>query len=66
MASISATASYDGTAKIVDRSGRLIQVLGETSGPRFGQFNFSDVAFQLRRTPAYLRPGSSTGNDFAS
>ncbi len=40
-----ATASYDGTAKIVDRSGRVIQVLGETSG--FGQFNFSDVAFSF-------------------
>jgi WD40 repeat protein/DNA-binding SARP family transcriptional activator len=42
-----ATASYDGTAKIVDRSGRLIQVLGETTGPSFGQFNFSDVAFSF-------------------
>jgi len=37
-----ATASWDGTAKIVDRAGRVIQVLGE---PGDGQFNFSDVAF---------------------
>jgi WD40 repeat protein len=37
-----ATASWDGTAKIVDRAGRVIQVLGE---PSDGQFNFSDVAF---------------------
>ena len=40
-----ATASYDGTAKIVDRSGRVIQVLGERSG--YGEFNFSDVAFSF-------------------
>jgi WD40 repeat protein/DNA-binding SARP family transcriptional activator len=40
-----ATASYDGTTKIVDRSGRVIQVLGETSG--LGHFNFSDVAFSF-------------------
>jgi len=39
-----ATASWDGTAKIVDRSGRVIQVLGE---PSDGQFNFSDVAFSF-------------------
>ena len=37
-----ATASWDGTAKIVDRAGRVIQVLGE---PGDGKFNFSDVAF---------------------
>jgi WD40 repeat protein len=34
-----ATASWDGTAKIVDRSGRVIRVLGEQD------FNLSDVAF---------------------
>jgi WD40 repeat protein/serine/threonine protein kinase len=39
-----ATASWDGTAKIVDRSGRVVQVLGEPGG---GQFNFSDVAFSF-------------------
>jgi WD40 repeat protein/DNA-binding SARP family transcriptional activator len=36
-----ATADWEGTAKIVDRSGRVIQVLG---GPQ-AEFNFSDVAF---------------------
>jgi WD40 repeat protein/DNA-binding SARP family transcriptional activator len=38
-----ATADWEGTAKIVDRSGRVIQVLG---GPQ-ANFNFSDVAFSL-------------------
>jgi WD40 repeat protein/DNA-binding SARP family transcriptional activator len=37
-----ATADWEGTAKIVDRSGRVIQVLGD--GPQ-AEFNFSDVAF---------------------
>jgi WD40 repeat protein len=36
-----ATADWEGVAKIVDRSGRVIRVLG---GPR-ADFNFSDVAF---------------------
>jgi WD40 repeat protein/DNA-binding SARP family transcriptional activator len=36
-----ATADWEGTAKIVDRSGRVIRVLG---GPQ-ADFNFSDVAF---------------------
>ena len=35
-----ATASWEGTAKIVDRSGRVIRVLGEPE-----DFNFSDVEF---------------------
>ena len=35
-----ATADWEGVAKIVDRSGRVIRVLGERGG-----FNFSDVAF---------------------
>jgi WD40 repeat protein len=42
-----ATASWDGTAKIIDRSGRMIQVLGEKPGPISGQFNFSDVGFSF-------------------
>jgi WD40 repeat protein len=42
-----ATASYDGTAKILDRSGRVIQVLGKEPVPNFGQFVFSDVAFSF-------------------
>ena len=41
-----ATASWDGTAKIVDRSGRVIQVLGEFNGdPHPGDFVPYDVAF---------------------
>jgi WD40 repeat protein/DNA-binding SARP family transcriptional activator/tRNA A-37 threonylcarbamoyl transferase component Bud32 len=36
-----ATADWEGTAKIVDRSGRVIRVLG---GPQ-DDFNFSDIAF---------------------
>jgi WD40 repeat protein len=36
-----ATADWEGTAKIVDRSGRVIRALG---GPQ-ADFNFSDVAF---------------------
>jgi WD40 repeat protein len=35
-----ATADWEGIAKIVDRSGRVVQVLGGQGG-----FNFSDVAF---------------------
>ncbi|HEX2030483.1 MAG TPA: BTAD domain-containing putative transcriptional regulator [Actinomycetota bacterium] len=35
-----ATAGWDGAAKIVDRSGRVIRVLGG-----WGDFNFSDIAF---------------------
>jgi WD40 repeat protein/DNA-binding SARP family transcriptional activator len=42
-----ATASYDGTAKIVDRSGRVIQVLGEAPVQQFGQFPVRDVAFSF-------------------
>jgi WD40 repeat protein/serine/threonine protein kinase len=42
-----ATASYDGTAKIVDRSGREIQVLGKSPVPNRGQFVFTDVAFSF-------------------
>jgi WD40 repeat protein/serine/threonine protein kinase len=41
------TASYDGTAKILDRSGRVIQVLGKEPDPNFGQFVFTDVAFSF-------------------
>jgi WD40 repeat protein len=42
-----ATASYDGTAKIIDRSGREIQVLGKSPVPNRGQLVFSDVAFSF-------------------
>ncbi len=42
-----ATASWDGTAKIVDRRGRVIRVLGKRHGtdPDEGDFSFSNVAF---------------------
>ncbi|HJS26845.1 MAG TPA: WD40 repeat domain-containing protein [Actinomycetota bacterium] len=42
-----ATASWDGTTKIVDSSGDVIQVLGEAPDPNEGQSNFSDVAFSF-------------------
>jgi WD40 repeat protein/DNA-binding SARP family transcriptional activator/class 3 adenylate cyclase len=35
------TASYDGTAKIVDRTGRVVRVLGEGSGSSLSEARFS-------------------------
>ena len=56
MASIWPPPSWGGTAKIVDRSGRVIRVLQEEDG-----FNFSDVAFssdgRLVATAAIPEPG---------